>query len=46
MTCETDEQAVAPTTKRCDVCGQVFDTRDQDQVFHHDTEPHEPLAVR
>jgi hypothetical protein len=29
--------------RKCDVCGQVFDTRDQDQVFHHGVEPHEPL---
>jgi hypothetical protein len=31
--------------KRCRVCGQVFDTRDQDQVFHHDANAHEPLTV-
>ena len=29
--------------KHCKVCGQVFDTRDQDQVFHHDAEPHKQL---
>ena len=31
--------------KRCDVCGQIFDTRDQDQVFHHDANAHEPLKA-
>lgn len=31
--------------KRCVGCGQTFDTRDQDQVFHHDGEPHEPLSM-
>ncbi len=30
--------------KRCRVCGQVFDTRDQDQVFHHDAKTHDPLS--
>jgi hypothetical protein len=29
----------------CDVCGQRFDTEDQDQVFHHGPEPHEPLEA-
>jgi hypothetical protein len=29
--------------KRCDVCRQIFDTRDQEQVFHHDANAHEPL---
>jgi hypothetical protein len=32
--------------KRCAVCGQVFDTRDEEQVFHHDARPHPPLKPR
>ncbi len=27
----------------CAVCGQAFDTTDMDQVFHHDSAPHQPL---
>jgi hypothetical protein len=30
----------------CEVCGQRFDTRDQDQVFHHVAEMHKPLPIR
>jgi hypothetical protein len=30
--------------RKCEVCGQVFDTRDQEHVFHHDANPHEPLT--
>jgi hypothetical protein len=32
--------------KRCGVCGQVFDTRDQNQVFHHDGRAHAPLKAQ
>jgi hypothetical protein len=31
--------------RTCQVCSQRFDTRDQDQVFHHSPEPHEPLIT-
>jgi hypothetical protein len=31
--------------KHCRVCGQEFDLRDIDQVFHHDATPHSPLAA-
>lgn len=33
-------------TKLCDVCGQTFDTSDQDEVFHHGPEPHAPSGGR
>ena len=29
--------------RTCEICGQVFDTTDVDQVFHHDKHPHEPI---
>ncbi len=32
--------------KHCDVCGQTFDTADQDEVFHHGPEPHPPSSAR
>jgi hypothetical protein len=32
--------------KVCDVCGQRFDTRNQDQVFHHGSEAHKALPMR
>lgn len=31
--------------KHCVVCGQSFDTRDQNHVFHHDGKAHEPLST-
>ncbi len=31
--------------KQCHVCGQVFDCRELEQVFHHDGAPHKPLAT-
>lgn len=39
------EQDSKPATeqKQCDVCGQVFDLADLDQIFHHDGRPHEAL---
>jgi hypothetical protein len=38
-----DQRKALSKAKRCEVCGQAFDTRDLDQVFHHTLEPHEPL---
>jgi len=31
--------------KVCDVCGQRFDARNEDHVFHHGREAHKPLPV-
>jgi hypothetical protein len=32
--------------KQCSVCSQWFDTENLDHVFHHDTNPHDPLLPR
>ena len=42
-----EEEVLGPTDgrKECDVCGQVFDLNDLDQIFHHDDKPHKPLTV-
>jgi len=28
----------------CEVCGQTYDTGDQDAVFHHGVEPHQRIG--
>ena len=33
------------TLRVCDVCGQLFDTLNENEVFHHCAEPHPPLST-
>ena len=33
------------TLKECGVCGQVFDTLHENEVFHHRAELHPPLSA-
>jgi len=39
----SDHAKMLSDLRRCEVCGQHFDTRDQTHISHHTPEPHQPL---
>jgi hypothetical protein len=39
----SSQRGALRNTRRCETCGQSYDSTNHDQVAHHAAHPHEPL---